>query len=633
MTDTFNYSMLKNDDGNYILRSSITSFGLNQVTDKDIVSFYKHFSSTASFDTGLIPLDGTGVLSIRSAGYDMQIAIQHAPGCYHINWGDTEGDRNASTYYLAQPYRIVVGDFVNGNLLGARMFYSPIPITHPNQPLYHVNLPNINCKGYRGNGVGWICLYLKEDWSSFSFNEKVAKLIERCSGVETYNDANMSETDGPRFYMNQYQKKHGSDFQQYDYLWYPNKWQEKSVDQNGKDSYSWTLNQDLWIPILVESMDSQASHHPDGIPLTFSMALLGNYQAYYTDKRIPKLYNIVARKDLDLTNAQIAEMIKSSFALAPAVHKFDDKDNPYNFSVEHREKKANTKVQPKLFDHDVDEDQEEEETWTCENCSENFAGEDVTFDYNGNSICSSCISENYVYLETASEWYPKDSEYTYYAQNLELYLHYELDNCCSCSNCGYAWGTLSVSKTALPVYVINDSGDTICEQCIETYAKENAYEEYLETCSACKKNHVFNNSVSFPNSFHKKTFVNPMINSDGTLHMSKVSAVYCAPCAANDKTGTYTCPCGLIKDSTNKLVSCKLTKLSVGPNQEFNVQVSACCASCISNFEQDKHGNLVGEFVPFNKDVFEYSVTNFTASEKLLIHGAEIHLDVNKVVF
>jgi hypothetical protein len=629
--------MLKNEDGNYILRSSITSFGLNQVTDKDIVSFYKYFSSTASFDTGLIPLDGTGVLSIRSAGHHMQIAIQHAPGCYYINWGDIEGDRNASTYYLAQPYRIVVGDFVNGNLLGARMFYSPISITHPNQPLYHVNLPNINCKGYRGNGVGWICLYLKEDWSTFSFNEKVAKLIERCSGVETYNDANMSETDGPRFYMEQYKKNYGNDFKQYDYLWYPNKWQEKSFDKNGKDNYSWTLNQDLWIPILVENMDSQESHYPGGIPLTFSMALLGNYQAYYTDRQIPKLYNVVARKDLDLTNSQIADMIKSSFALAPAIYQFDSKDNPYNFSVEHREKKAITKVTPQLFNDDGEEEQEEEEeeTWTCECCSEEFVGgeNDVIFDYNGNCVCSTCASENYVYLETPSEWYPKNSEYVFYANNLGLYLHSELDNCFQCGNCDHSWGALAASKIAIPVYEIDSQGNYVCENCIKEYAEKNGYEEYLEKCSACGKNHVINNSVTFPNSFYRKTFAHPMMKSDGTLNMSKVSFVYCAPCASKDKTGTYTCPCGLLQDATNKLVSCKNTKLKVGPNEEFIAEVSACCGSCISNFEQNKDGNLVGEFVPFNKDIFEYSVINFTASEKSLIHGAEIHFDVNKVVF
>lgn len=631
MSDTFNYSMLKKDDGNYVLRSSITSFGLNQVTDKDIVSFYKHFSSMASFDTGLMPLDGTGVLSIRSAGQHMQIAVQHEPGCYHINWGDHEGDRGASTYYLAQPYRIVVGDFVNGTLLGARMFYSPVPITHPNQPLYHVNLPNINCKGYRGNGVGWICLYLREDWSAFSFNEKVAKLIERCSGVETYNDANMSETDGPRFYMKQYQDKYGSDSKQYDYLWYPNKWQQKSIDSNGKDSFDWTLNQDLWIPVLVDGIDSQASHNSEGVQLTFSMALLGNYQAYYTDKQIPKLYNIVARQDLNLTNTQIADMIKSSFALAPAMYQFDNKDNPYNFSVEHREKKANTKVQTQLFSEDEDED---EETWTCDSCQENFNGDGATFDYNGNSICSSCISENYVYLETSGEYYPSDSEYVYYAENLQQALHSELDNCMPCGNCGYSWGLPANFKSALPVYEVDfDDGAYVCEKCIESFANDNGYGEYLKTCFSCKTNHIIDNPVTFGHVFYRKTFVSPMMNNDGTANFSKVSATYCAPCASQDKTGTYTCPCGLIQDATNKLVSCKKSTLNVGPNQEFNVDVTACCSACISNFEQNEEGNLVGEFVPFNKELFEYTVVNFTASEKKLVVGADIHLDVNKVVF
>jgi len=91
MADSFNYALTLNDNGVYVLRSTVESFNLQQVTDKDIISFYQNFSNSAVFDTGLLPLDGTGVLAIRAAGNHMQITVQHKPGLYYINWGEYEG--------------------------------------------------------------------------------------------------------------------------------------------------------------------------------------------------------------------------------------------------------------------------------------------------------------------------------------------------------------------------------------------------------------------------------------------------------------------------------------------------------------------------------------------------------------
>jgi len=171
-----NYSIVQSDEGAIAVQSTVQSFNLDHVTQKDITSFYTRFSQFSAWDTGLLPVDGSGILSIRTAGEYTQFAYQHKPGLYHVNWGKSEGAA-AAAYYLAQPYRIIICDMKEGNLLGARMFYSPYPITSPSQPLYHVNLPNINCKGYRGNGVGWICLYQNEDWTQFPLNERIVRFI------------------------------------------------------------------------------------------------------------------------------------------------------------------------------------------------------------------------------------------------------------------------------------------------------------------------------------------------------------------------------------------------------------------------------------------------------------------------
>ena len=78
MTNNIKYSIEK-QDGNILVRSTVNSFNLDHVTDKDITSYYRNVSNQALFDTGLLPLNGTGTLAIRSAGRHTQIAFQHAP--------------------------------------------------------------------------------------------------------------------------------------------------------------------------------------------------------------------------------------------------------------------------------------------------------------------------------------------------------------------------------------------------------------------------------------------------------------------------------------------------------------------------------------------------------------------------
>lgn len=241
--------------------------GKDQAQRRDINKFITELGSRAPFDTGFLP---PGVRSYAQAGDHAQVVIECAPGLHLVNWGARERDVNAKTYLLAQPYRLIIADLLAGNLLGARMFYSPTPIVHPEQPLYHANVPNLNCQGYRGNGVGWLCHYHRETWTNWDFKRKVERIIERCSGVETYNDANMSETDGPRFYQQQGKPQ---------YLWDPKEWEKRSEE----DGFEWTLDEELWIPIKVTSQDSQSQHDPKGKPLTVAMAMNGRYAAYYGD--------------------------------------------------------------------------------------------------------------------------------------------------------------------------------------------------------------------------------------------------------------------------------------------------------------------------------------------------------------
>jgi hypothetical protein len=343
--DKVAYSFVK-DTSNIVFRSKVNSFNLEHVTDKDIRSFYTNFSNYAAFDTGLMPLDGTGVLSIRKAGPYTQVVYQHKPGQYYVNWGQHERDPDAKNYLLAQPYRILIIDFKDNNLLGARTFYSIVPATYPDIQLYHVNLPNINCKGYRGNAVGWICLYHNTDWSHLPFNERLALAVERCSGVEPYNDANMSETDGPRLYREMF-----ANDSTFSYLWDPQQWEEKTSEE-GVD---WTLQDNVWIPIHVQDIDSQDRHVGNGVPLTLRMAITGAYQAYYTDKVHIKPITALQRNAGVLESKDIMDYFVRSYNNSVTNYAGID---PYEQSQEFRQNRTKLDETPHF---EEDEEQEEEE--------------------------------------------------------------------------------------------------------------------------------------------------------------------------------------------------------------------------------------------------------------------------------
>jgi len=473
VSNNVNYSFItdSSNESNIVFRSTVNSFGLDHVTDKDITSFYRSFSQNLHFDTGLLPVDGSGILSIRSAGPHTQVAYQHKPGLYYINWGDYEGDRSAVKYYVAQPYRIVIGDFYNNSIYGARTFYSPIPITHPTNPLYHVNLPNINCRGYRGNAVGWICLYHKEDVSSYPFSERLIKLLDRCSGTEAYNDQNMSETDGPRFYRDHDKPSH---------LWNPQKWQDYSENFG----YDWTLDPDLWIPILVQDLDHQDRHYDNGLPLTFVDALLGNAQMYYSDTYIPKPYNQLCRSDMSLSASDVTKWFKQSYNSSLAL----DSNSDYYQDISSVRESNSLQSSPQFSFED--------ESYLCPNCGNDFdSNEDFSTVYisetDYSEWCHSCISDYAVYVEHTDSYYHNDHPNIIWSNNLEDYFDItQWSNHTTCQNCStsYVWRSHTDFVT-LPLWYSSyeyvdptasdfspqDSQPLFCYECVSNSSENQCY--------------------------------------------------------------------------------------------------------------------------------------------------------------
>lgn len=457
-----NYSFTTNAEGVLTFQSQVSSFGLDHVTEKDIRSFYAKFSEMAYFDTGLLPVDGSGILSIRSAGPHTQIGYQHAPGMYYINWGGYEGDPNAKKIYVAQPYRIVIADIYNGNLLGARTFYSPIPIQYPAAPLYHVNLPNINCRGYRGNGVGWICLYHREDISHFPFGEKVTKILERCSGVEAYNDANMSETDGPRFY-----KDHGKP----NHIWDPAQWEKRSET----DGVEWTLDPDLWIPVLVQDLDNQDKHYNNGEPLTYANAILGNYQAYYTDPIRPKPVNEIVRNSID--SSSIFNWFKVSYNASANINGNTNIVDTFSSTEQVRDSLSKVYIAPPSS-HTSDDDEEEDDNeniYVCDSCN------DITFNtetdnyynmYDGSLYCEPCGNDYAVYVNHMDAHFNSEDDDVIFVPYTDNYYYLPAWKytvaCGSCMSKHPYDPSAGYSADMVPIFFNEQTQENLCGFCSAT---------------------------------------------------------------------------------------------------------------------------------------------------------------------
>lgn len=255
------------DDESISREIALTADKVN-TEERHLGKFLMELGKRVPFDTGWLP---PGVRSYRQVGDMAQAIIVQDPGVNMVRWGQSEGQQNKPIFNVAQPWRVIAAQYVNQEFRGARMFYSPVPVNSPQQPLYHQNLPNLNCLGYNGNGVGWVCLYHNQPVAKKDLAGKIINTINRCSGDEPYNNANMSATMGPTLY-----KKKGKPVFMYD----PQKWETKT-EAEGVD---WICNEDLLVPVLVKGLDDQNQHYDGGQPLTVDMLMRGKAPFYYHDK-------------------------------------------------------------------------------------------------------------------------------------------------------------------------------------------------------------------------------------------------------------------------------------------------------------------------------------------------------------
>lgn len=259
---------------------------LEEAKPVGISDFSVVMQKLSRFETGFMWTQGNGLVSIRNMAGRSQVVYQLEPQTSVTYFTNYERDKVKRTHTLGYPYRILIIDYHNGTLLGARQFFSPVPIEDFDQPLYYPSLPNINCFYYNNTSIGWVCLYHSKQKYTKNTDSKgpitpaqmILLDVDRATGAESYNE-NMCNIDGRWAYktksMNDKQKILADEYE----------WAELTK----KHGIEWTQDPDFFIPIYInwEKQPSQQqstyskSEMTKANLLTFGDAVYKPYSPYY----------------------------------------------------------------------------------------------------------------------------------------------------------------------------------------------------------------------------------------------------------------------------------------------------------------------------------------------------------------
>jgi hypothetical protein len=250
------------------------------------------------------------------------------------------------------------------------------------------------------------------------------------------------------------------------------------------------------MPIFVKDQDHQDRHYydtadgPNAVPLTIQMAMLGDYQGYYTDNIRPKPINSLTRSDLKLQAKSVVNWI------ARGHNSSSEADVAYNPMEEASSLRIKITSAPVIGGHDVDDEDEEfanHTTITCPisgepcSCDEN----EMSHDKSGNAYCEPCFSENAVYCENNDEYLHPESEFLYYDDKKGIHIDTSCVDSATCTNCGtYHWVSSNDKISVLPIYT-SEQGQEICVDCIKDYVTDLSIPHAL--CSACHDSIIITN--------------------------------------------------------------------------------------------------------------------------------------------
>lgn len=274
----------------YVVSDAAVVQEISSKDAKGVISWREHASKQPAEvckllmppnDLGLLP---PGLRLFQQAGDITQVAMECPPSIARLSYNRYDpktgyGNQSIKGHALvATPWRVILARYRGAHMIGARMFYRPSPLVPGDTVLYHTNLPNINCVGYGGTAVGWVCFYAEQP--KHTWPERLFRLIERCSGTEGYNN-NMTGTDGPQFYQT-----HGGKEWQYSV----SEWEKETNKHKG--DLTFVLQDEKgecpWLPVKVTNNKAQLSHSEakTAKPLTLELALSGKAPFYYDDDGI-----------------------------------------------------------------------------------------------------------------------------------------------------------------------------------------------------------------------------------------------------------------------------------------------------------------------------------------------------------
>lgn len=504
-------------------------------TEKDLglslPRFLAGMGDLAYFETGLLPVEGSGVLSIRKFLDHTQIVAQIAPRVDAVYWrrhdtDDGYGTKKKDLYNVAMPYRIWIGDIVEATFIGARHFYSPSPISTPNDLLYHTNLPNTNCVGYNGTSVGWICLYINQ-LSDFTQVEDIAQAVammeERCGTGEGYND-NMTGTDGPMFYSTYHpDKKLGHRLSNV------GEW-EAYTEAHG---VHWTQEEGVWLPVKVTGPDDQQQHNPDGMPLTIEMAMKGSYAAKYHDE-MKKPFNIAVRQDWNPSDLSASAWSQLAKTVEAATEEFPERAwlaKPQRKRTK-AAKVADEFLAPTSFS----------EYGKCKHCGTVKERSEKDFWFTS-TICVTCREKLYGTCAECTETF--HFEQLQYFKEKDAYYCQECGVVYECQNCGH--------QTMGDVTPFVYEGQ-YCTNCVE-----------VVVCTGCGQQQV--NADGHVQEVDAPAIImtEEVDPASGLAAVIQTETMYfCLPCAAN----YVACACGFVKD-VNEVMSIETC--------------DAICGQCVGN--------------------------------------------------
>ncbi len=170
--------------------------------------------TSVSFDTGLIPVSGTGLINLRMDQGEEVAVWQLEPTVQTIVYNglrrpdrlrrshDGQGNYPADCYYkIALPWRLLIGTRFAESAVSVRLLFSDGPITSMDDPLYAPPLPSVSLTGYHEMPIGWVCWHPRLRGESPDLAQAFPRYVKAL--YETVF------TDGIGTYDGQYYADHG----------------------------------------------------------------------------------------------------------------------------------------------------------------------------------------------------------------------------------------------------------------------------------------------------------------------------------------------------------------------------------------------------------------------------------------